>query len=135
MTRTQLEEIRSRMEEEHRQDREALARLMRFIPENGDVPTVGHNTPSAPVSSVLGRLESILHDRDNRTWTAQQLKTELLSQGFDLKAKNPIATIGVALKKLADRGKLTVVSRGSGREPNVYQWRTVKFAVVEEEEP
>jgi hypothetical protein len=43
MTSAQLQDIRARMEEEHRLDREALARLMRFIPENGaSAPHLDH---------------------------------------------------------------------------------------------
>jgi hypothetical protein len=61
------------------------------------------------------------------------LRAELIGSGFDLKAKNPIATIGVALKKLSDRGKVGVVVRGSGREPNIYQWRSAKAAADTEE--
>jgi hypothetical protein len=136
LTESQIQEIRSRMQEEHRRDIEALERLMRFLPvsaqPNGKqaFPPAADNG-MAPEDSVLGGIERILRDHANRTWTSQQIRAELERRGFGLKAKNPMATISVALKKLEDRDKATVVMRGSGREPNRYQWKKVSSSEAE----
>ena len=136
LTRSQLDEIRARMEEEHRRDREALDRMMRFLPQNGTpanpIPIETGADADAPLS-IMDGIEMLLHQNMGQTWTVQKLRTELVKKGYALKAKNPLATISVAMKKLCDRGKVKVIRRGSGREPNVYQWNTpqIEFEDVE----
>jgi len=128
LTAEQLNEIRARMEEEHRLDHEALERLMRFLPQvqNGHAETKPTHIPvdntMAPETSMLGSIERILSEGSNRTWTVQQIKQALTARGYKLQAKSPEASIGVAMKKLFDRDRVTIVRRGSGREPNIYQW-------------
>jgi hypothetical protein len=83
----------------------------------------------------LGTMERIMRDGASRTWTIQQLKAELEKRGFELKAQNPVASMGVAMKKLCDRNKVTVVKRGSGREPNIYQWKVADTRSAEYSTP
>ena len=134
LTREQLDSIRQSMEREHQLDLAALQRLMRFIDpaQNPAAPPTsaaeaiavdGHRIYALRPTTltVIAGLESIFRDHPEETWTAQKLRDELTRRGFDLQAKNPIATIGVALKKLVDRSRISVVCRGAGREPNIYQ--------------
>src|SRR5437016_459404 len=123
LNRAQLEEIRTAMETEHQRDRDALERLMRFLPTNGASPQFEAHAGSAATTtygpserpvSILGGIEWILESHPTRTWTVRKIHDELLKRGYRLEAKNPIATIGVAIKKLCDRNHVGVVRRGSG---------------------
>jgi hypothetical protein len=143
LDRAQLEEIRTAMETEHQRDREALERLMRFLPPNGVSPHFEVRTGSAAATtygpserpvSILGGIEWILESNPNRTWTVRKIHDELLKRGYSLEAKNPIATIGVAVKKLCDRDRVKVLRRGSGREPSIYQFLQKEPALAEEAE-
>jgi len=147
-TPDQLKQVRAKMEEEHRRDIEALERVARFLPGSPrpvpDPPERPASTPEpssfAPADSTLGMMERLLWRYPSRTWTIQQLKSEMEKQGYTFKAQQPIASMGVAIKKLSDRGKVTVVMRGSGRVPNVYQWKVVdtrseEFSLEGEEQP
>ena len=143
LTKQELDLIRVRMEEEHTKDMEALERIMRFLPVSDSVinqplkpslvPELTVNTDpnvnalASGSHSVLGGIEKILSDHYNRTWTSQQIKTELETRGVDLLAKNPMATVSVTLKKLLDRQKIKVVRLGAGREPHIYQWRNTSI--------
>jgi hypothetical protein len=154
LTKQELELIRDQIESEHQKDIEALERLMRFLPRV-EMPESTNDQPAAltiekaaiivatdpnaglldnGARSVLGGLELVLSQNHDRTWTGQQLKKELEAKGYELLAKNPMATIGVALKKLVDRGKIKVVRLGSGREPHIYQWKRHDPAEYESED-
>ena len=125
LTREELAQIRSQIESEYQKDVEALERLSRFLPEStspvlrksepADFIHVATDSPESidPNASLLGNgsksilsgLEAILSEHHERTWTGPQLKAEIKNRGYELHAINPMATIGVALKKLVDRGK------------------------------
>jgi hypothetical protein len=88
--------------------------------------------------SILSQIESIMRDNSDRTWNVRQLVGELSSQGVALVAARPETTVSVALKKLHDRGKITLVAPGTGRKPHTYQWGRNQLMgngfIVEEEE-
>ncbi len=116
------------MEREHKLNMEALARVRKFMGEEGEtsVPREAlHFRESIHVAlgdaTTLGNIQNLFSTHPERTFNAQQIKAALAGLGIELKAKNPIATISVSLKKLVDRGKVTVVRRGSGRDPHLYQ--------------
>lgn len=139
LTNDQLNEIKARMDEEHRRDREALDRLVRFLPQNGTVAKrssaeTDEALDDAP-TSILEGIETIMRKHSDRTWTVTKLRAELSRNGHELKAKNPNATIGVSLKKLCDRGMVNVIRRGSGREPNVYRYRVADLRESVAEDP
>ena len=90
------------------------------------VSAQGEPSSFAPPDSMLGRLERVLWKGSNRTWTIQQAKHVMELEGYRFLAQEPIASLGVAMKKLVDRGKVSVIMRGSGRAPNVYQWASTK---------
>jgi hypothetical protein len=46
--------------------------------------------------------------------------------GYDLKAKRPIYSIGQATGRLAEKGEIVIVRKGSGNEPNVYRGLTLE---------
>lgn len=83
---------------------------------------------------MLGMMERILWQHAHRTWTIQQVKSEMESRGYVFMAEDPIASMGVAMKKLVDRDKVTVVMRGSGRTPNIYQWKVLNTRAEEPSE-
>jgi len=146
MTKDELEQIRARMEEEHRLDLEALERVMRFLPQNNGFhaipPAVTNSSddPNLPLleqsqATIIDNIEKIFRERSTRTWTGPQILKELSALGCEPNGKNPMATIGVAIKKLHDRGKISLVRSGSGRQPHIYEWRKVNTAdceVIEE---
>lgn len=107
-----------------RQSKDSLAHL---------VPLHGLNS-FAPAHSMLGMMERILWQHAHRTWTIQQVKSEMESRGYVFMAEDPIASMGVAMKKLVDRDKVTVVMRGSGRTPNIYQWKVLNTRAEEPSE-
>lgn len=45
----------------------------------------------------------------------------LLATQFPLRAKKPIYSVGQAMSKLEQRGKIRIVKRGAGNSPNVYK--------------
>jgi hypothetical protein len=147
LTESEIEAIRSNMLDEHKRDLEAfeaLKRLSRFLPNSGNTLSrpvgstrVDHirstQEPSsmAPADSMLGKMERILWGNPSRTWTIQAIKAEMEKDGYRFLATQPIASMGVAMKKLVDRGKVDVVMRGSGRTPNIYQWKVMNTKTEE----
>lgn len=143
------------MEEEHQKDREAFDRLLRFLPDDEEEAADGEATADSEVESedsdesamvpyisarrlrsrrsqgqsLLHAIESVMRDDRDRTWNVRQLIESLESRGRKLTALRPESTVSVALKKLSDRGKITLVALGSGRKPHTYQWSQRRLPV------
>ncbi len=45
----------------------------------------------------------------------------LTDMGFNLKAQKPVFSVGQAMRKLADQGRIKLIRKGSGSEPNIYK--------------
>ena len=138
----QIVAIETAMEEEHRRDREALQRLKRFLPLNGNgsgshVSTfVIDRTNEATESEVLDfvdaagnepqtiidTVEQIMHSDPHKKWSVPLMVAYLKNIKFPLEAKKPEATMGLVFAKLMKKRKTIVrVRRGSGRTPNLFR--------------
>jgi hypothetical protein len=124
------------MRDEHRRDLEALERLKRFLPANGnapaqsktiDAPIVDTNDdaldlPEGPFpQTIIGKVESIMLADTAKRWTVPAMLQELRRTNFRLEAKTPASTLGLVFAKLRKRGRIRIVKRGSGRTPNVFR--------------
>lgn len=129
----QLAEMEKSMREEHRKDLEALERLKRFLPASSisaQKPEPGATPGSnqqleleeglAP-TSIIGKVESVMIADTDREWTVPQMLSQLRKDKFPMLAKAPLSTLGLTFTKLTRRGKIKLVRRGYGRNPNVYR--------------
>jgi hypothetical protein len=127
---TQIGAIEAAMEAEHAKDREALARLKRFLPnKNGAKNGNSHNQETLQLihddpdgaDTLIGRVESVLFADPEKRWTVPTMIEHLRSIGVQFEAKRPDATMGLIFSKLKGRYKVRIVKRGSGRRPHVYK--------------
>jgi hypothetical protein len=132
MNQEQIAEIERHMREEHRKDLEALARLKRFLPQNG----LSHPVPAAeveqidldedfedpkPVTSLRSKIGEVLNENPSVRWTTQKVLARLREDKFPLKAQKPIYSVGQALQKLVTKGTIRIIRHGTGSDPNVYK--------------
>jgi hypothetical protein len=129
----QIAAMEKNMLEEHRKDREALERLKRFLPKDGDNPKTGETVQSpdpAPLlqldeglapNTIIGKVESVMIADTTRRWTIQLMLQQLKHDNFPLAAQKPESTLGLVFAKLHRRKRIKLVRRGGGRTPNVYQ--------------
>ncbi len=100
MDRKQLGDIQRRMEDEHRRDKEALERLMRFIPDGDSNPKSVHQVFSTrdsggkqsdvePLSEMNQLCLGVMRDHSERDWTIRALLQEMESNGARLPATRP----------------------------------------------
>ena len=132
-TEEQLHAIQSAMEEEHRKDRDALQRVMRYAKIAGVAVDDGNVAALEKVHSrmtVIDGIKAIMRDGLISAWTAQSLVSELKKRGIKLSSSNPVQSVSATLKKLHDRNVVTLKIRGSGRQPNSYQWAGIKTTSV-----
>jgi hypothetical protein len=135
----QIANIEAAMEDEHRRDREALQRLKRFLPTNGNsngksvaervraaqaapsLPLLGNGTDEdVEIGSIIGTVEKVMFENPTQRWTVPGMVGHLQQTGFPLEAQKPERTMGLIFRKLAKRGRIQIVRKGSGRRPNVY---------------
>jgi hypothetical protein len=130
LTVNQLAEIEKAMEEEHRQDREALQRLKRFLKNGANgrsgasprlIDTHQYDDGDGNAQTIIGTVDSAMQADHNRKWTVPLMLAYLRDSNFPLAAQKPEATLGLIFKKLQRRGRIRLVKRGSGRLPNVYK--------------
>ena len=137
LTKEQISLIRIRMDEEHRLDREALERLMKFLPASivsaGNIEQ-SNEPPFDRDQSMSVAVEHVMSYKPNRTWTGKQILAEFGRLDYPVKAKTPMSTIAIALKKLLTEGKIKAVRKGAGREPHIYQWK-LQNVKIEDCEP
>jgi len=127
----QLEKIKATMEEEHRKDREALHRLMRFLPQNGNsaarhaellaTDSEQSDGEQAAAMTYVAAVEAILASQPERKWTVPEMIKELEANGTEMKAQRPGATIGRIFRKLEKRHKVRLVRRAAGNKPTIYK--------------
>jgi hypothetical protein len=72
-------------------------------------------------TSLKGTIEATINADCNVRWTNQKMLTHLNQIGFKLRAKKPIYSIGQAMQKLFDSGKIRLVRKGAGNQPNIYK--------------
>jgi hypothetical protein len=139
MDANQIAEIERAMRAEHQKDLEALARLKRFLPQNGtqvkqeaiepiairDTPlnTFASVTPTEEAKSNRQRVAEIMMADPTKAWTAQMMVARLQQTGVVLGAKNPVPGIQLIMEVWKDRGKVDLIRKGTGRIPNLYRWK------------
>jgi hypothetical protein len=132
------------LKEELRRDLEAIERVERLMAfKNGSLAVpdgrqgvlsisvadgVGVNDESllqeeeeGAVASLKGTIDYIINSDLAVRWTNQKMLTRLRADGFKLRAKKPIYSIGQAMQKLADAGSIKLVRKGAGNQPNIYR--------------
>jgi len=125
------------MQEEHRQDLEALERLKRYLHNGGgggaqeqagrlhslDRAAFGlDDDEETETSTLTGKVEEVFNQNPTARWTVPKMLHYLREIRFELKAQKPQASVGLIFQKLRKRGSIRIVKRGSGRSPNIYMW-------------
>jgi len=137
------------MEEEHKKDLEALARLQRFLDSpapssktNGvhilpaDLPTTKLSTNEEAAfedhgAYLIRAALAVVRSRPDTSFSPRAVQQALLERNFPLVGdeRRQLVSIGQSLKKLAGRNEIRLVRHGKGREPNLYRaLRTVMIA-------
>lgn len=84
------------------------------------------NLADIPATSLRGTIEAVMNEDPNVRWTVQKMLAHLQNTGFELKAAKPIYSVGQSMKILANKGKIRLIRRGSGSEPNVYRGKVAE---------
>jgi|ERR1017187_1847308 hypothetical protein len=74
-----------------------------------------------PVKSLIGTVEQIMNSDPSVRWTTAKTLARLQHLGFSFKAKRPVFSVGQAIQKLVEKGRIRVVRHGSGNTPNIYK--------------
>jgi len=129
------------LEEELRRDLDAIARVKQLMAlKNGSLSppdsrqlklaitrlTDAEDDDEAPIQSLRGTVEKIINADPTIRWTTQKVLAHLQNTGFPLKAQKPIYSVGQALQKLAGDGKIRIVRKGVGSQPNIYKGKVVE---------
>jgi hypothetical protein len=120
------------LKEELRRDLEALERVERLMAaKNGIVAPVDDKQlplhvadeydTEAPVDSLRGTIESIINSDPNARWTTQKVLARLKEMKYDLRAKQPIYSVGQTLNVLVKKGRIRIARKGAGSSPNIYK--------------
>jgi hypothetical protein len=129
------------LEADLRRDLEAIERVRRLMAfKNGSLPptdTRQYTLPGAisdepdedldgaDTTSLTGKINQLVNSDPNMRWTTPRMLSHLQQIGFPLHAKKPIYSVGQTMQKLAARGDIRIVKRGSGSSPNIYKGKVV----------
>ncbi len=132
------------LEEELRRDLDAITRVRRLMAlKNGslvhppDERQLAFSTVTANVaqdedekdvdrSSLIGTIEETINANPSARWTTQKMLTHLNAEGYPLRAAKPVYSVGQALNKLFKQGRIRIVRKGAGSEPNIYRSRGIE---------
>ena len=137
------------LEADLRRDLEAIERVRKILAlKNGSVIRATENRTDLPKAltievsdglnlsdnaaldvsptSLRDTIEYIINANANERWTVQKMLKHLIESGFELKAKEPIYSVGQAMKKIADKERIRVIHRGVGSRPSIYQGKELK---------
>lgn len=127
------------MEDEMRKDLDALARVRKMIEAKQPAlqkqanapkhkapavtPDVGEPEEEGAVkgTTIRGAIEALINSDPNVRWTKTTVLKKLQSESFRIGANNPMWSVGTALGILAKMGRIRVVKKGQGSEPNIYK--------------
>jgi hypothetical protein len=146
------------LKEELKKDLEALERVERLIAfKNGSLsaPTedrqlhlgiatvkpvrgiddADEDAEGTPTISLKAKIAEIINHDHAAKWTTQRMLNHLVEIHFPLKAKKPVYSIGQSLNSLVTAGKIRLVRKGSGSEPNIYKGKLPVGQVTELEGP
>jgi hypothetical protein len=126
----QIAEIERQMREEHKREveaLEALKRLRRYLPDFQPAPDHATRPPSAAPkengstphqrgrrTGLKDEILAVIDESTNQTWTRPMLQKALRERGFEIQAKDPVAAMNQALRKLVIDADVTLLKQGSG---------------------
>jgi hypothetical protein len=84
---------------------------------NGGPPAVN----PAPVETSLARAADAALSSLTSDFTNSDLQSRIEQSGYRFRTKNPRDTLGHLLKRLVKRGRVKLVRKGSGFNPNVFR--------------
>jgi hypothetical protein len=73
-----------------------------------------------PDVGITDAVSAVLQSQPSRTFTATEIRDELLTRGVSLEQQNPMATIHQVLARLVERGAVIVTTHEAAR--NRYKW-------------
>jgi hypothetical protein len=81
------------------------------------------NTNADPESqpTLIDAVESIFRNSPDMSLNVSSLEAQLRGRGFVFAAKQPKSSINTAVARLAERGIIRIVKRGTGRKPSTYR--------------
>ncbi len=131
------------LEEELRKDLEAITRVRQIMSlKNGSLrlddrqlklPIAGkpakddaidsaeEDADDAPITSLRGKIAEVINSDPTVRWTTQRVLAHLQQSGFPLRAEKPIFSVGQSLSALVRKGKIRMVRKGTGSQPNIYK--------------
>jgi hypothetical protein len=130
------------LKDELRKDLEALERVERLMRAKSDpeTPQDRRKKPTAAVQerpsepeaqepeseimsgSLRATIATIINNSESTTrWTPRKVLSKLEEMKYDLRSKQPVYSVGQALKILAKRGDIKLARKGSGSAPNIYR--------------
>ena len=138
LTRQSIDDYEKRIEDNYRREKELIERMRALLEESESggsvlalpgIPRRSEATKStlppleenATATNLSKKIEEICFEYRDEMWSMRRMLAYLRQIGFSLGDK-PEGSISAAMGKLAARGKLKVVKRGSGSAPNIYQW-------------
>jgi hypothetical protein len=93
------------------------------IPVSTDAPEDDdyQDEENGPNVSLRGKIAQVVNEQPDVKWTTQKVLLHLQKTGFPLKAQKPRFSVGQALNKLTEQGKIRLTRKGTGSEPNIYR--------------
>ncbi len=132
------------LEADLRKDLDAIERVKRLMAfKNGSLSpppddrqyrlpvspsTMDHGEEEAeagPPKTLIGTIEQIMNADPNIRWTTTRMLNQLQSIQYPLGAKKPVYSVGQAIQKLLEKGRIRIIKRGSGNAPNIYKGRVL----------
>jgi hypothetical protein len=134
---SQIEQLERKMREEHQKDLDALTRLKRYMPTPAEqvsaakpkeqgvdpAPRLADSHTTEVVKSLRAHVAEIMAADPTIMWDAPKMVATLQARGVALQAKTPTPGIQLIMARWLDLGKALLVRKGSGRTPNIYQWK------------
>ena len=107
-------------------DPEAMELLLELVGSNGskgDSPIADQQLPLQPTAATIqptlvNKVLEII--KSGGEYTVPVLVKQLHDVGWKFAAKDEVVSVGTAVRTLAERNAIRVVSAGSGRTPKVY---------------
>jgi hypothetical protein len=104
------------------------------LPVAVPMPAGSDDIEEAPARSLIDTIDYLLNSDISVRWTTGRVLAHLEKVGNPSKAANPIYSVGQAMQKLVDRGRLKVIRRGAGSAPNIYRGVGEESPVIEKSE-
>jgi hypothetical protein len=140
LLQTALSALRRRAKVNYERDLEAIERVERLIAAGAEITaeSAQHLLATATAAPVIMNGEIVPDDSESQptlidaverafktfpsvSLNVSSLETHLRKTGFVLAAKQPKSSINTAVSRLAERGIIRIVRRGTGRKASTYR--------------